>query len=89
MREPIWPQVATALERAADSGFDLTDDLPNMVNGQWVASLRLMHDAGLYPTDSATEPAPATLGQTARVCARAQKLATTPSKPRSTSARSQ
>ena len=88
MQEPVWPQVATALERAANGGFDLTDDLPNLVNGQWVASLRLMHDADLNPTDSATEPAPAIVGQTTRAYVRAQTLATTPTGTRSTSARS-
>jgi hypothetical protein len=38
VHEPIWPQVANALDRAASSGIDLTDDLPNLVNGQWVAT---------------------------------------------------
>jgi DNA primase len=39
MQEPIWPQVATALERAANGGFDVTDDLPSLIKGQWVARL--------------------------------------------------
>jgi len=88
VQEPIWPHVATALERAANGGFDLTDDLPNLVKGQWVASLRLMHDADLNPTDSATEPAPVAAGQAARAGVRAQTLATTLTKTQSASARS-
>jgi hypothetical protein len=82
VQEPIWPQVATALERAANNGIDLTDDLPDLVNGPLVASLRLVHDADLNPTDGETEPAPANAG------VRAQTLATIPSKTKSTSARS-
>ena len=88
VQEPVWPQVAAALERAANGGFDLTDDLPNLVNGQWVASLRLMDEADLNPTDSATETAPAIVGQTPLAYVRAQKLATTPTGTRSASARS-
>jgi len=78
VQEPIWPQVASALERAATSGIDLTDDLPNLVNGQWVASLRLMHNADLNPTDNATELVGGTPGEAARSGVRAQMLATTP-----------
>jgi hypothetical protein len=82
VQEPIWPQVANALERAANGGIDLADDLPNLVNGPLVASLRLVHDADPNPTDGETEPAPANAG------VRAQTLATIPGKSQSTSARS-
>src|SRR5665811_1675589 len=33
VQEPIWSHVATALERAANNGIDLTDDLSDLVNG--------------------------------------------------------
>lgn len=81
VHEPIWSLVATALERAVDNGIDLTDDLPDLVNGLLVAGWRLVHDADLNPTDGETEPAPANAG------VRAQKLATIPGKTQSTSAR--
>jgi antirestriction protein ArdC len=87
VQEPIWSQVATALERAANSGSDLTDDLPHLVNGQWVARLRLMHAADLNPTASATQPAPANAGPASRAGVRAQTLTTTPTKTQSASAR--
>jgi hypothetical protein len=87
VQEPIWSQVATALERAANSGSDLTDDLPHLVNGQWVARLRLMHAADLNPTASATQPAPANAGPAPRARARGQTLTTTPTKTQSASAR--
>jgi N-terminal domain of anti-restriction factor ArdC len=77
VQEPIWPQVANALERAATSGIDLTDDLPNFVNGQWVARLRLMHNADPKPTDNATEAVRGAAGEAARSGVRAQMLATT------------
>jgi hypothetical protein len=88
VQEPIWPQVANALERAATSGIDLTDDLPNLVNGQWVARLRLMHNAYLNPTDNATEPVRGTVGEAARSRVRAQMLATTWTETQSAYARS-
>ncbi len=78
VQEPIWPQVANALERAATSGIDLTDDLPNLVNGQWVARLRLMHNADPKPKDNATEAVRGAAGEAARSGVRAQMLATTP-----------
>jgi hypothetical protein len=87
VRESIWSQVATALERAANGGFDLTDDLPSLVNGAWVARLRLMHDADLRPTGSATQPAPANEGQAARARVRGQTLETNLTKTQSASAR--
>jgi hypothetical protein len=88
VKEPVWAHVATALERAANAGFDVIDDLPDLVNGQWVASLRLMHEADLNPSDRATEPTPAIVGQTTLANVRAQRLATTPTETRSASARS-
>jgi hypothetical protein len=88
VREPIWPPVATALERAAIGGFDLTDDLPNLVNGQWVARLRLMHDAELNPMDGAKEPAPVIATQAVAAGVRTRELATTLTKTQSRSARS-
>jgi len=88
VQEPIWPQVANALDRAATSGIDFTDDLPNLVNGQWVARLRLMHNADLSPTDNATEAVRGAAGEAARSGVRAQMLATTPTQTQSTHARS-
>jgi hypothetical protein len=88
VREPIWPQVATALDRAANGGSDLTDDLPNLVNGQWVASLRLMHDPDRNPTGSATEPAPATAGQGSRTGIHTQTHATPVTRTQSAPGRS-
>lgn len=86
--EPIWPQVAVALERAAIAGFDVSDDLPNLVDGQWVTSLRLMDDPGLNLKGSATESASPTVLQALSHGVRAQTFATTTSKAQSTSARS-
>jgi len=88
VQELIWPHVATALERAANGGFDVIDDLPDLVNGQWVASLRLMHEADPNPTECAIESAPAIAGHTTLAYVRAQKLARTTTEARSASARS-
>ena len=62
VQEPIWAQVASALQRAANRGSDVADDLPSLVNGQWVASLRLVPATDLDPGGSLSEPAPATVG---------------------------
>lgn len=86
--EPIWPHVANALEHAAMAGFDLTDDLPNLVNGQWVATLRLMDDADLNPTGIAMESAPATAHEVVSAVVSAKTLAMTRTKAQSASVRS-
>ncbi len=88
VQEPIWSQVATEREGAAESRSDPADALPNLVKDKGVTELRLIHVADLNPTENPPEPPPPTVGQVARSGVRAQRLPTAVAAHQSASTRS-